>query len=521
MFKTILSRLTARKAVQTTLFCLTLLVGMTIGAAVTIRASADTNKPNTLKLQGKGIPLTLGQDANIQNGFSQVAEVVRPAVVSIKTKQTIHVRGMEMSPFGGDLFSRFFGEDMGSSKPREYVQRTGGSGVIVDSEGYIVTNNHVVGNADSIVVKVHQGGESKEYDATVVGTDPETDLAVIKIKAGKPLQFLTLADASTVKAGDWVLAIGSPFGLEETITAGIISAKGRRVAEQSLFSSYIQTDAAINFGNSGGPLVNMRGQVVGINTFIESPSGGNIGIGFAIPSDVVALVYNQLVEYGKMTRGQLGVLMNPFPMTDALARQFKLRENKGVIVTELAEGDSPAKTAGIQPDDVITSFNGKPVEGPDDLREMVATCAPGTEVPLTVVRDGAEKTLRVKLAERPKPRPQAEEGGGANLDEEEKKVKPEIGLSVEEVPERFAQALEIPPGQGVIVSEVKSGSLAEEAGLAMRDIIVAMNGSKVSSMRAFVDQVRGLRAGADMVLKVNRYGRDRQKATFYVSLVKP
>jgi serine protease Do len=515
-----LERVNVRKLFFFSILLLTLALGVGIGTVVTHQASAD-HQPvaERLKVQGEGSPLSIGQKVDPLEGFSAVAEAVRPAVVNISTKTKMNVRRMheDMGPFGDDFWRRFFGEDM----PRNFVQRSLGSGIIVDSKGFIVTNNHVVDGADSITVKLADG---REFDATVVGTDPAgeeggSDLAVIRIKDSKPLPFVRLGDVENLKIGEWLVAIGSPFGLEQSVTAGILSAKGRIFLSQSVFSSFLQTDAAINPGNSGGPLVNMRGEVVGINTFIETRTGGNLGIGFAVPADVVVNVYNQIVEFGKVSRGHMGIYMNTYPITEAMEKYFGLKDKAGVIVTDLAEKESPARDAGIQPEDVIVAFNGKEVADADALRSLVANTSPGSTIPVKVVRKGKEMTFQVKLGERPSFAARST-SGPLDLDEEAQNPKPEIGLTVEDIPARIASQLDLKEGDGVLVSEVKSGSLAEDAHLAVNDIIVMVDGQKVGSAQAFVDKIRGLKSGDSVVIKYFRMA-ERQKLVYYTSLTKP
>ena len=509
----------SRKLVLFTAILLALALGVGIGTIITEQTSASRKSDaQKLKLQGEGSPLVLSKKIDLMNGFSAVAEAVGPAVVNISTtshQRTQAINPHQGMPFGDDFWQRFFGQNM----PRDQVVRSLGSGVLVDSKGFIVTNNHVVEGADTITVKVADG---REFPGTIIGTDPDTDLAVLRIKDAKPFPFAHMGEVDNLKVGDWVVAIGSPFSLEHTVTAGIVSAKGRTFLSQSLFSHYIQTDAAINPGNSGGPLINMKGEVIGLNNFIQTRSGGNIGIGFAIPSDTVVNVYNQIIEYGKVNRGQLGVYMNTLPMTHALQEYFKLKDENGVIITDLSDSDSPAAKAGIKPGDVIVSFNGKKVTDPDDLRSMVANTAPGEDVPVTVMRDGKEMSFTVRLGERQAVQQEAS-GQPYDLDQAEQppQEKPEIGLSVEDLPARVAQQLDLEPGEGILVSAVKPASLAETAGLAPNDIIVEIDGKKVNSARQFADKIRSLESGQAVVLKFYRIATGRTKLTFYTSLTKP
>lgn len=492
------------------LFILVLFFGIGIGSVLTKNVSANTTK-NIKNIKTKA-PLSFNKNINLMEGFSKVAELIKPAVVNINVKSRVQLSGFNGFPFGDDFFKKFFG----TPHPRSFVQRGIGSGVIVDPSGYIVTNNHVVEGANEITVKTY---DEKEYNATVVGTDPDTDLAVLKINAKKPLAYAKLGDSDKMKVGDWVIAIGSPFGLSQTVTAGIISAKSRVFLSQSLFSDFLQTDAAINPGNSGGPLVNMKGEVIGINTFIESRSGGNIGIGFAIPTSMVKNVYKQILKYGKVQRGKLGIYMNTLPMTKAMAKFFGLKKPEGVIVTNLDSKDSPAKKAGILPGDVIVGFNGKVVDGPDTLRKLVANTPPDSEVTVKVIRKGKPLTFKVKLAER-KLTMLSNNKKSFDIDENAESQKPEIGLVVEDISPQIADQLGIKENEGILVQDVKSGSIAEDAGLMKGDVICEVNGKKINSAMQFVNIIKKLKSGESVVLKFYRFS-GRNKYIFYTSIEKP
>ncbi len=485
-----------------------LIVGVGIGSMTTKNILANTSQ------KGKMQPLQFSKNINLMEGFSKVAQLIKPAVVNINVKSRVKISSFHGFPFGDEFFKKFFGTPQPQFK--DYVQRGIGSGVIVDPSGYIITNNHVVEGADEIVVKT---ADKKEYSAEIVGTDPDTDLAVLKIKASKPLAYAKLGDSDKMHVGDWVIAIGSPFGLSQTVTAGIISAKGRVFLSQSLFSDFLQTDAAINPGNSGGPLVNMKGEVIGINTFIESRTGGNIGIGFAIPTSMVKNVYHQILKYGKVLRGRLGIYMNTLPMTEAMAKFFGLKKPEGVIVTDLDSNNSPAKKAGIKAGDVIVEFNGKKVDGPDTLRKLVANTPPDSEATVKVIRKGKELTFKVKLAER-KLVALAKNKKSFDIDENTSKKKPEIGLVVEDISPQIADQLGIKEDEGIIVQEVKPGSIAEDAGLNKGDIISEVNGKKITSAIDFVNIIKKLESGKSVVIKFYRVV-GRNKYTFYTSIKKP
>jgi serine protease Do len=330
------------------------------------------------------VPATPGiaSAAQLGQAFGEVARRVEPAVVNINTEQVIRTSGNPLEEFFGLR-----------GMPREFRRPSLGSGFIVDPQGYILTNNHVVRRADRISVKLNDG---RTLDATVVGTDPQTDLAVIKIRETN-LPYLRLADSSRTGVGDWVLAFGSPFGLEKTMTAGIISAKGR-VIGAGQYDDFLQTDAAINPGNSGGPLVNLQGEVVGINTMIASDSGGWQGVGFAIPSSMAAGVYRQLADSGKVTRGWIGVSLDE--VTPETARRLGLPDTKGAVVVQV-EPRSPAARGGLRPGDVIVASNGQAILAPHNLKLAMAESRPDTPLRLSVLRNGSQVSLELRLGQRP------------------------------------------------------------------------------------------------------------------------
>jgi len=330
--------------------------------------------------------------------FVEVARATRPAVVNISTTKVIKYRGGPSTPFFDDPFFRhFFGDDFFREFriPRERREQSLGSGVIVNQDGYIVTNNHVVEGASEIKVLL---GDNREFSGRVAATDPRTDVAVIKISEHN-LPTILWGDSDRLQVGEWVLAIGNPFGLTQTVTAGIISATGRANVGIADYEDFIQTDAAINPGNSGGALVNVRGELIGINTAIFSRSGGYMGIGFAIPSNMVREVMESLVKKGKVTRGWLGVQIQP--LTPELAEKFGLKDTRGILVSDVSE-NSPAAEAGMKRGDIILEFDGKRVEDPVHLRNGVAHTEPGKKVPVKIWRKGKEMVLNVKIEELPK-----------------------------------------------------------------------------------------------------------------------
>jgi serine protease Do len=346
---------------------------------------------------------------SLSQAFEEVAKKVGPAVVNINTEEIIeHRRGSreEMMP---DLFRQFFGQEGMQALPERQVVQSLGSGVIVDPKGYIITNRHVVAGASKIKVNL---GESEEYLAKVIATDELSDLAVIKIEGKNDFPFAKVGDSKAMKIGDWVLAIGSPFGLEHTVTAGIISATGRMFADRlldptyapMLFNDYLQTDASINQGNSGGPLVNMNGEVVGINSFISTQSRSSAGVGFAVPSHTFVGVYNQILANGRVTRGWIGVNMNLLPFTPEMAKFFGVKQGGGVLITGFNEQNnkaeaSPAAKAEMKAEDVIVEVSGKKIYSVSDLRLAVANTPPGDVVPVKVVRFGNEKTGQTRYCD--------------------------------------------------------------------------------------------------------------------------
>jgi serine protease Do len=402
------------------------------------------------------------------------------------------VEKRRVSGFGGDrpfddFWDRFFGAPRG--REREYRSEVRGTGFFIHSEGYILTNNHLVEKSVKVTVFTLQ---EKEYTAEIIGTDPLTDLALIKIKE-KGLPFCELADSSLLQVGEWVLAIGNPWGLEHTVTAGIVSSKGRQLEGFSdvPFQDYIQTDAAINPGNSGGPLVNMKGDVVGINTLILAPTGVNIGIGFAIPSNLARKVVKQLREKGKVVRGYLGI--RPQPITTADKDHFKLKSKKGALVGEVERG-TPADKAGLEVADVIIEINGQPVKDHNDLRFKIADIMPGTKVELKVIRNGKEKVLTAKLTEL--------------RTEEEQEASPssrkDLGLTVTSLTPRVAKRYGFRSREGVLITAVQRYSVADRNGLKRGDIILEANGQNVKDEDELMKIVDKLNSGDTLMLRIRR-----------------
>lgn len=544
--------LTSKKGITFLALFTTLLLGITIGTLVSDRvlsAEEDRDPVALLQVQGEGSPLVVDEDASLREGFALVAKTVEPAVVNISTTAVIRTSAPQKrgSPddlrdfFGDDFWQRFFGPMV----PQERKTTSLGSGVIVDSSGYVLTNYHVVatsGNqqgvrqiADKIEVRLSSG---ETYLARIVGGDPESDLGVLQIEAPEPLPFAKVGDTSKMRVGDWVLAIGNPFGVGQTVTSGIVSATGRVIPTSSIFGDYIQTDAAINPGNSGGPLVNMRGEVIGINTFILTRSGGSQGVGFSIPSSVFINSYNQIVTKGKIERGWLGVSMNTYdPLTEELSEFFGVsgddsggvKDGDGVLITQLIDekGDpaetGPAYLAGVRAEDVIVKFGDREIENLYDLRVAVANTPPGDKVPVTVVRKGEVLNLTVTLAERTYDQRERTEDEGLSFEQrrEEEREK-EIGLEFETLSAQDAERLNLGEERGVLIREVAPGSLADEARLAPNQVITHVNGVAVTTAQNLYDKINTMSSGSGIVLRVIwQSPQERRISPGYTSFKKP
>jgi serine protease Do len=429
----------------------------------------------------------------VPENFSHLAEVAKPAVVNIRTEKTVQGGGKVFrhffgNPFGGrerDPFKDFFGPfEEGPSK--EFKQRSLGSGFIIDKEGFIVTNNHVVEGADQIKVRL---ANDKEYEATVVGRDPKTDLALIKIEGAKDLVPLPVGDSDTQAVGTWVVAIGSPFGLEQTVTAGIVSAKGRIIGSGP-YDDFIQTDASINPGNSGGPLVNMNGEVIGINTAIVASGQG---IGFAIPINMAKDIIAQLKSKGEVTRGWMGVGIQD--LTPELAEYYKVKGETGVLVTQIFEGD-PADKAGIKANDIITAVNGEPVTSSRELSRRIAALGVGQKAEITIMRDGREKTVTVETAKR-----QDEQTLASKETENDDK----LGLSLQSLEPEMAARLGYDEAEkGVLVTGVEGGSKADKAGVQQGDLVKEINRKPVTGMDDFRKQLNKVKKGDPIMLLLKR-----------------
>lgn len=429
--------------------------------------------------------------------FAEISEQASPAVVGIQAEKTSERQGGQSpffdSPFGNDFFEKFFRRNFPDQSPRQRQKLAKGSGFIISEDGYILTNNHLVGNADKVTVKRL---DAPEVEAEIVGTDPASDIALLKIDVDEELPYLEFADSDKLKVGEWVLAIGNPFGLSHTVTAGIVSAKGRSGIGLADYEDFIQTDAAINPGNSGGPLINLQGEVVGINTAIVG-STGNVGIGLAIPVNMAKSVYKQLAESGEVKRAFLGVAFEE--MNPELAKAFGLDEDtKGVVITEVVE-DSAAEEAGLKHNDVIVEFNGKKIEDAQTFRNRVAMLKPGTEVTIGVIRDGEKMTFEATLKQRP------DESGFTGQASE---MMDKLGFSIQPLTSDIAEKLGYQDLEGVVVSNVKPGSAAAMGGIREGLLILEVNKEPVSNPEEFRKAVQeSAESGRVLLLVTNGQAR--------------
>ena len=416
---------------------------------------------------------------DFQNVFVSLADHVKPTVVNISPQTApTHPTRPDEGP---------------KESPREKAPEAppgSGSGVIIDKRGFIVTNNHVVGDAEEVEVRL---SDKSKFTGKVMGKDPDTDLALVKIDAGRDLPFATLGDSSAIKVGQWVIAVGNPFGLDRTVTVGVVSALGRENVNLSRYEDFIQTDASINPGNSGGPLFNIRGEVVGINTAIINFAQG---IGFAIPSNMVQSVTGQLMAKGKVTRGWLGVGIQP--LTAELAGKFGVKEGEGVLVNEVFDGD-PASKAGIQPGDVILKVDGQTVDTPNSLARVIASLVPGKKANLEILRDGKKKIIPIELVER------KDEAVQAAIPRQQPETF--LGLNVQDLTPEIAERFKIKDEKGVIVTKVEPGSAAESEGLKEGDLIKEVNREKVNSTAEFKQLMEKTKKSEAVLLRISRENR--------------
>ena len=487
-----------------------LVVAFSAGILFISVMGAGSTKPGSepaVATQGTaGSPQITAQGKDLLNQFSSAFEAaaakVNPSVVPIFSEQVTKVQDPFSQFFGDDLFRRFFG-NQGEGNQKQTIHSLG-SGVIVSKDGYILTNNHVVDGSDKLTVVLQ---DKKKYTAKVVGRDPQTDIAVIKIKA-ENLPVASLGNSDSVKVGQWVIAVGNPFNLMHTVTAGIISAKGRSMMNLADYEDFIQTDASINPGNSGGALSDLDGNVIGINTAIYSPNGaGNVGIGFSVPINMAKSVMTSLIAHGKVSRGYLGLL--PQDIDDNLAKALNLKTSEGSLVGDVTSG-GPADKAGIKRGDIITGFNSTKITNSTQLRNLVAEAAPESSAKVQLLRDGKEKEVTVTLGERPKDL-SASRGGNEGGSEEQSSQK--LGLSVQTLTPDLARQLKYEGDHGVLISSVTPGSAAEDAGLQRGDLIKEVNRKEISSVQDFEAAVKAIGKGDTTAFLVRRGAN-----TFYVAL---
>jgi len=455
------------------------LVGLGYGVSTALK---DSTLPNSTVVKDSDIPM-------VPANFSGLAEKVRPGVVNIQVVKKVKnvdfgSRHFFGNPFGeNNPFGDFFGPFPEENPPRGFEQRGVGSGFVMSREGYILTNNHVVEDADQIKVKLASG---KEYDGKVVGRDPKTDLALVKVEGSSDLHPLKLGNSDDLEVGSWVVAIGSPFGLEQTVTAGIVSAKGR-VIGSGPYDNFIQTDASINPGNSGGPLINMKGEVIGINTAIIASGQG---IGFAIPINMAKEIAPQLQEKGHVTRGWLGVSIQE--VTPALAKSFDLKEKKGALVAQVVSG-SPAEKAGIEQGDVIVELDGKEVTDSKDLPRLVASTPVGKSVSIKLWRNGKVLDRQVKVGEMQE-----------KVEMTKAPFQKSLGITVQNLTPEIAKGLGLKKDTGVVVTRVEPGSPAADAGIQTGDVIREVNRTSVKDVEDFIQKIEKAKVQDNILLSLQR-----------------
>ncbi len=519
-------RLKAHRWVYSFSIVATLAVGILIGTVISFGVKGKEGQKGS-----DATPLTVPAPRQLSNEFSRIAKDLGPSVVNINTESTIknmHRRRGEQNPGdddndnggggGGmdDFFNHFFGgpgqmNPFGDNGPIR--ERSLGSGVIVDSKGYIITNRHVIEKADRIRVRMQDDPPGVQHDAKVIGEDQETDLAVIKIDMDRLLPAAKMGNSDGMEVGDWVLAIGSPFGQVGTVTAGIVSAKGRDIVPGRQFQTFIQTDAAINPGNSGGPLVNMSGEVIGINTAILSETNAYAGVGFSLPSNTVVQVYNQLIgPEHRVARGSIGIMFDQIE-NPAIARVYGT--GSGVTISSVVPG-SPADQAGLKIGDTIISVDGQKVAKGSELVADIAARKPGTKVDLGFIRNGKQEHAAVTIDDRAKlfaARLGDEDNGGDQGSPKQSK----FGITVRKLTPEMADRLNMSAGKGVVVQDVKPNSFGEDVNLSRGDVILEVNKQPVNSEEDLQRIESGLKSGQDVVFLVRPRGSTQQDGTIFMA----
>ncbi len=511
-------KLKREKLLSTSLMVFTLSIGILIGTLINTGVNAAKGQATA----PDATPLVIPVPTKLPNEFTEIAKRVDPSVVNITSDYTPKgsaKAGKRRAPVeedeeeGGsgsadpnELFRRFFGGNspFGGGAPRQQMPRgeATGSGFIVDKNGYIITNNHVIDKAETIKVKFN--GDKSEYKAKVIGVDWESDLAVLKIDAGRPLPAVKIGNSEGVQVGDWAVAIGSPFGLAATVTAGIVSATGRDIAGAEQFQRFIQTDAAINPGNSGGPLLNIKGEVIGINTAIATKSGGYEGIGFALPVNTMARVYNSIIQNGRVLRGSIGIGWDKIDKPELLKAAGL---SGGVMISNVTKG-GPAEKAGMKVEDIIVGMNGKPIKDGDELLARVSETPVGSSTTITVDREGKKLDLKVKVEDRDevfKDDPRwARRRKETEVETKVEGTPAKFGIHIREVSDAERAGMKLDDKRGVTVTQVLPGSFAEEIGLQEKDVIVSINRQPVYSPDDIRRLQGNLKPGSAVAFRVMR-----------------
>lgn len=522
-----------QKLLSVTLLLFTLFLGIIIGTLVNTGVRADRTSLATSPAPD-ATPLAIPQAVPISNEFTKLAKRLEPSVVYIESdylpkpgkrvrpdlpdeEDTPDSNGNDSpnSQDPSDLFKKFFGKP----EPRSFRKEGSGTGFVVDKNGYILTNNHVIEKADRIRVKLN--GDDEQYRGKVIGYDSETDLAVLKIDAKRPLTPVQIGNSDSVVVGDWAVAIGSPFGLQATVTAGIVSATGRDLPTSQQFQHFLQTDAAINPGNSGGPLLNIRGEVIGINTMIATTSGSYEGIGFALPSNMAVRVYNDIIRQGRVIRGSIGISWDRRNSQADTLEAFGL--NHGVLVERVSQ-DGPAAKAGIEPDDVILALNDRPIKDGDDLVTKVADMPVGSTGLFTVDRNGKHMDFKVNIAERSsvwKDRPELAANQAPDHPDSTSPAQGKFGITITRLSEKERADLGIETKEGVRIVSVDSGSFADDIGLQEGDAIISIDREPVTSPSDVTRIQSTLKPGQAVAFHVVRSitmgGRHTPPARYYFS----